>query len=60
MPFSVSWQTLLDDLPDGATFITPLSHKRFRITDVQEHRVIIQFDVSSKKQPLQRDQFETL
>lgn len=63
MPFSVSWRTLLDeldDLPDGATFITPLSHKRFRITDVQEHRVIIQFDDSSEKRPLQRDQFETL
>ena len=63
MPFSVSWQTLLDeldDLPEGATFITPLSHKRFRITDVQEHRVIIQVDDSREKQPLQRDQFETL
>ena len=63
MPFNVSWHTLLDeleDLPEGATLITPLSHNRFRITDVQEHRVIIQFDEKDEKQPLKRDQFETL
>jgi hypothetical protein len=63
MPFNVTWHTLLDkleELPDGATLITPLSHKRFRITDVQEHRVIIQFDESGENRPLQRDQFETL
>ena len=63
MPFSVSWNTLLeelDDLPDGATLITPLSHKRFRITDVQQQRVIIEFDEKDEQRPLQRDQFETL
>jgi len=63
MPFSISWHTLLDeleDLPESATLITPLSHNRFRITDVQEHRVIIQFDEKDEKQPLKRDQFETL
>lgn len=63
MPFSVSWHTLLDDLeelPDRATLITPLSHKRFRITDVQEHRVVIQLEDTDEKQPLKRDQFETL
>ena len=44
MTFSVSWNTLLeelDDLPEGATLMTPLSHKRFRISDVQQQRVII-------------------
>jgi len=63
MPFTVAWGILvdeLDDLPDGATLITPLSHKRFRITDVQEHRVIIRFTDADEKRPLQRDQFETL
>ena len=63
MPFSVSWHTLLDeleDLPEGATLITPLSHKRFRITDVQEHRVVIEFVDTDEVRPLQRDQFETL
>lgn len=63
MPFSVSWHTLLtelDDLPDGATLITPLTHKRFRITDVQEHRVVIVFQETGDSQPLQRDQFEAL
>ncbi|MFQ3284188.1 MAG: hypothetical protein ACI9TI_001232 [Natronomonas sp.] len=63
MPFSVSWHTLLeelDDLSDGAEVITPLSHNRFRITDVQEHRVIITFEESGERHPLQREQFETL
>jgi len=65
MPFSVSWHTLLDELdnlPDDATLITPLSHNRFRISDVQEQRVIILFldrDIDETR-PLQRDQFETL
>ncbi|CCQ33492.1 hypothetical protein HLRTI_000307 [Halorhabdus tiamatea SARL4B] len=63
MPFSVSWHTLideLDDLSEGAELITPLSHDRFRITDVQEHRVIITFDESGERHPLKREQFETL
>ncbi len=63
MTFSVSWHTLLDELDDlseGATLITPVSHKRFRIDDVQEQRVIIAFEEKDEKRPLQRDQFETL
>jgi len=63
MPFSVSWQTLLDELDelaDGAELITPLSHDRFRITDVQDHRIVITVDKSGDRRPLQRDQFETL
>ncbi|SIS21438.1 hypothetical protein [Natronorubrum thiooxidans] len=63
MPFSVSWHTLLehlDGLPADATLITPLSHSRIHITDVQEHRVIVQFDESTEKRPLQCEQFETL
>jgi len=63
MPFSVSWHTLLDeldDLPDGAELVTPLSHERLRIADVQEHRVVVTFDGSGERVPLQRDQFETL
>jgi len=63
MPFSVSWHTLLehlDELPADATLITPLSHSRIHITDIQEHRVIVQFEESNEKRPLQREQFETL
>jgi hypothetical protein len=63
MPFSVSWHTLLDeldDLADGAELVTPLSHERFRIADVQEHRVVVTFDGSGERVPLQRDQFGTL
>ncbi|SDD85234.1 hypothetical protein [Natrinema hispanicum] len=63
MPFSVSWHTLLehlDELPADATLITPLSHSHIHITDIQEHRVIVQFDESTEKRPFQRDQFETL
>ena len=63
MPFSVGWYTLLDELDDlseGAELITPLSEDRFRITDVQEHRVVITFDEFGERHPLQREQFETL
>jgi hypothetical protein len=65
MPFSVSWHTLLeevDDLPADATLVTPLSHKEFRITETQEHRIIIEYAARDRdeKRPLKRDQFETL
>lgn len=63
MSFTVNWHTLLDeldDLPESATLITPLSHQLFHITDVQEPRVIIQFEDRDETRPLQRDQFETL
>ncbi|MFC4987147.1 hypothetical protein [Saliphagus infecundisoli] len=63
MPFNVSWHTLLDQLDElsqGATLITPLSGDRFHITDVQEHRVVIELEDSGESRPLQRDQFETL
>ncbi|QAU14555.1 hypothetical protein EKH57_17955 (plasmid) [Halorubrum sp. BOL3-1] len=63
MSFRVSWHNLLeqlDELPEGATFRTPLSDDRFRITGVQEHRVIIKFTDSGESKPLQQDQFETL
>lgn len=63
MPFSSSWHTLLEELeelPEGSTLITPLSPKRFRVTDIQEHRVIIEFEDTDETRPLQRDQFETL
>ncbi|MFB6197038.1 MAG: hypothetical protein ABEI52_02050, partial [Halobacteriaceae archaeon] len=63
MPFAVSWHNLLDrldELPAGATFDTPLTNKRFIVTDVQEHRIVIDFQESSESRPLQREQFETL
>jgi len=46
MPFTASWRTVLDEceeLAADATLITPLSETRFRITDVQEHRIVIEF-----------------
>lgn len=58
MSFNVSWQTLLDacdELPEGATLITPLAHERFRITDVQEPRIVIEFH-SGESRPLHREQ----
>jgi hypothetical protein len=63
MPFSASWHTLLDELDalsDSAELITPLSHDRFRVTDVQEHRVVVTFTETGERTSLQRDQFETL
>jgi hypothetical protein len=61
--FSDIWYSLLDrlnNLSKKTTLITPLSHKRFRISDVQEQRVVIDFEDRGEKQPLQRDQFKAL
>lgn len=63
IPFSVSWHTLLEEAEElavDATLVTPLSHTPFRITDVQEHRIIIDYDDREETRPLQREQFETL
>jgi len=63
MSFSRNWRTLLEaaeELSPDATLITPLSHTKFRITGIQEHRVIVEIQGSDDSQPLQRDQFETL
>lgn len=46
MGFTASWHTLiteLEELPEEATLVTPLSHDQFTISDVQDQRVIIQF-----------------
>jgi hypothetical protein len=63
MTFAPTWQNLLDnveELPSDATLVTPLSRKAFRVTDAQEHRVLIQYRDDDETIPLQRDQFETL
>jgi len=63
MPFDVSWHTLLEaaeDLPADATLVTPLSGDRLRVTDVQEHRIIVEDLDADEPRPLQREQFETL
>ena len=63
MAFASTWSDLLAEceaLEDDATLITPLSAQRFRITDVQEHRIIVEFIDSEESRPLQREQFETL
>ena len=62
-PFGATWGTLLDrcdELPDDATLITPLANKRFRITGVQQQRIIIEDTDTGDSQPLQHDQFEAL
>ena len=62
-PFGATWGTLRDrceELPEDATLITPLATKRFRITDVQDLRIIIEDTDTGDTQPLQREQFETL
>jgi polyhydroxyalkanoate synthesis regulator phasin len=63
MPFTSTWHELLhqiDELADGASMVTPLSHRQFRIANTQEQRVIISYDDEDGHRPLQRDQFETL
>ena len=63
MTFQATWNNLLEEcetLADDSTLVTPLSGKAFRITDVQEHRILVEFPSSGETRPLQRDQFETL
>jgi hypothetical protein len=63
MPFNATWHELvnhLDELSEGASMVTPLSHRQFHIKNTQEQRIIISFDDEEGYQPLQREQFETL
>jgi hypothetical protein len=63
IPFGATWGTLIErceELPTDATLITPLASKRFRITGVQDQRIIIEDVDSDDSQPLQREQFEAL
>lgn len=63
MTFNASWHNLLEnaeELPPDATLLTPLSRKPFRITDIQEYRVLIEYRDDDGTTPLQREQFETL
>ncbi|MDL0125843.1 hypothetical protein PNQ92_10525, partial [Halobacterium salinarum] len=63
MHFTAKWRTLLEEcdaLAADTTLITPLADKRFRITDVQEHRINVEFVDAGDSHPLQREQFETL
>ncbi|MFB6083261.1 MAG: hypothetical protein ABEJ94_03330 [Halorientalis sp.] len=63
MSFTTSWHNLLDnveEVADDATLYTPLSGNPFRVIDVQEHRVVVEFGDEDEARPLQRDQFETL
>lgn len=63
MTFGSTWQNLLEnveELPSDATLVTPLSRKAFGVTNVQEHRVLIEYRDDDKTIPLQKDQFETL
>jgi hypothetical protein len=62
-PFGATWGTLIEcceELPEDATLITPLSTKRFRVTGVQQQRIIIEDTDTGDSQPLQRAQFEAL
>ncbi|WP_338740283.1 hypothetical protein [Haloplanus salilacus] len=63
MTFDSTWHNLIEnveELPSDATLVTPLSRKVFRVTDVQEHRVLIQYRDDDETIPLQKEQFETL
>ncbi|GAA0469499.1 hypothetical protein MUK72_20030 (plasmid) [Halococcus dombrowskii] len=63
IPFGATWGTLIkrcEKLPADATLITSLASKRFRITGVQDQRILIEDVDSGDSQPLQREQFEAL
>lgn len=55
MPSHMSWHTLLEtleDLPTEATLVTPVSRKSFRNTDVQEHRILVEYREEAGTIPL--------
>jgi len=63
MSFSATWHNLIEnveEVPSDTTLLTPLSRKRFRIVDTQEHRVVVEYREDGDRVPLERDQFETL
>ena len=63
MTFTEVWHTLVEEcegLSTDATFVAPLSERRFQITDVQDDRLIIAFIDSGNSRPLPRDQLEAL
>jgi hypothetical protein len=63
MPFEASWHTLLDrceEFGGGTKIATPLSDDQLRVTDVQEHRIVVEFSDTGETRSLQREQFETL
>jgi len=64
MPSSPSrWETLIKnvaELPSEAVHLTPLSERAFRITDVQDDRILIEYRDEDETVALQREQFETL
>jgi len=58
MPFSVTWHTILeqlDEVPSDATFSTPLSERSFRVSDVQEHRLLMSYRDRSGAVPLKTE-----
>lgn len=63
MTFESTWGNLLENIeevPPEATLLTPLSRKAFRVADIQQHRVLIQYRDDDDTIPLQKAQFETL
>ena len=57
MTFGTTWHDLLKnvrELPANATLVTPLLRKAFRVTDVQEPRILIQYRDENETSPLQK------
>lgn len=63
MPSSDTWETLRDeaeDLPADTVLRTPLSRKRFLVTEIRDSSLTITYENGADSKPLQRDKFETL
>lgn len=63
MPSSDTWDTLRDkaaELPSETVLRTPLSRKRFLVTEVRDSSICIRYREGDNSKPLQRDKFETL
>ena len=63
MPSSDEWNTLrnkVEEFPSDAILLTPLSQKRFLVTEVQDSNIAIKYIESDDSEPLQHDKFEAL
>ena len=63
MTFTSTWQELIEEceeVSENATFVTPTTDRQFRISHVEDDRIVVDLDGLDDPRPLPRDQFEAL
>lgn len=57
------WDTLgdrVEELPTDSALLTPLSRKRFTVTEIRDSKMIIEYRTGAKSDSLRREKFELL